>query len=60
MSEEEKVNGEETPAATPAAETAEGGDDEGKKKFRNKQDEVPIEDLYDLSKPIPRVRTRID
>lgn len=28
----------------------------GKKKFERKKDETPIEELYDLSKPIPRVR----
>jgi hypothetical protein len=29
---------------------------EGKGKGRKKEPEVPIEELYDLSKPIPKVR----
>ena len=48
-----------TPAAAPAAAAAtddekkEGGKNGGRS---NKKDEVPIEELFDLSKPIPKVR----
>lgn len=44
-----------TPAAAPAApeeEKKEGG----KNGARTKKEEVPIEELFDLSKPIPKVR----
>lgn len=57
----------ETPAAASAAATsAENGTDKKKPDGtgkggprRKKEDEVPIEELYDLSKPIPRVRTKL-
>jgi hypothetical protein len=40
-----------------AATTADGGGgDKGKRKFNNKRDETPIEELFDLSQPIPKVR----
>jgi hypothetical protein len=37
---------------------AAGGDhgEKGKRKFNNKRDEKPIEELFDLSQPIPKVR----
>ena len=57
-----------TPVAPPAAPTTtteqNGGEaadtaaaaDKGKKKHRNnRDDDVPVEELFDLSKPIPRV-----
>ncbi|MGK3738558.1 MAG: hypothetical protein ACI8RD_003990 [Bacillariaceae sp.] len=50
-----------SPVAPPAAPTTEkNGEtdtaaDKGKKKHRNRDDDVPVEELYDLSKPIPRV-----
>jgi hypothetical protein len=44
---------------TVAAETSEAvptnGEGKNDKKSQSKRDEVPIEQLYDLSKPIPRV-----
>ena len=45
------VNGE-------AAAAAADGAEKGKRKFNNKQrgDEKPIEELFDLSQPIPKVR----
>jgi hypothetical protein len=51
-----------TPVAPPAAPTtteqngeADTAADKGKKKHRNRDDDVPVEELFDLSKPIPRV-----
>ena len=46
------VNGEAAAAA------AADGAEKGKRKFNNKQrgDEKPIEELFDLSQPIPKVR----
>lgn len=52
MSAEEATD---TPAAVPAVageEKKEGGKNGG----RPKKEEVPIEELFDLSKPIPKVR----
>ena len=48
-----------TSAAPPVATEADAADkskDNGKK-HKKREDEVPIEELYDLSKPIPRVST---
>ena len=47
-----KTNGE-SATNTAAANAADG--DKGKRKF-NKRDETPIEELFDLSQPIPKVR----
>lgn len=43
---------EETPVVTPEA--PEGGEAVAKKKFERNKNEKPIEELYDLSKPIPK------
>ena len=51
------------PAATEATENGAAGADtkpESKGPRRKKEDEKPIEELYDLSKPIPRVRKHND
>jgi hypothetical protein len=51
---------EEQPIETAAA-PAENGSGEnggGKKQFK-REDLIPIEDLYDLSKPIPKVRSSL-
>lgn len=49
-----KTNGETATAAAAAGAGATDGD-KGKRKF-NKRDETPIEELFDLSQPIPKVR----
>jgi len=43
---------EETKAVTPAE-----GEKDNKRGGQSKKEEVPIEELYDLSKPIPHVRS---
>jgi hypothetical protein len=50
MSEEEVVA-----ASTEAAAPAEGSKNNRNHRDRDRADETPIEDLYDLSQPIPRV-----
>lgn len=50
----EEVPQEETPAPTDDSKKGEEGKN-GKQRY-NKRDETPIEELYDLTKPIPRVR----
>ena len=45
---------EETPSAAEATTNTNGTD--SNKKQRPPRDETPIEELYDLSQPIPRVR----
>jgi hypothetical protein len=48
---------EETPAAAAAPAPPVGENGEAKKKREYKRDETPIEELFDLSQPLPRVRT---
>lgn len=43
-----------TPAESGKEETAANGEGKGKREHK-KRDEKPIEELYDLSKPIPKV-----
>lgn len=45
-------------AASPSAEGG-GGGKKNNKDNKNKKDERPIEELYDLSKPIPKVKSNI-
>jgi hypothetical protein len=47
----------EAAVAAPPAENGGAPKENGKRNFK-KQDDVPVEDLYDLSKPIPRVSSR--
>jgi hypothetical protein len=44
-----------TPPETAAAPTTENGKDNNGGNRRERKDQVPIEELFDLSKPIPRV-----
>ena len=53
MSAEEATD---TPAAAPVAVAGEEKKEGGKNGARPKREEVPIEELFDLSKPIPNVR----
>ncbi|CAB9526023.1 expressed unknown protein [Seminavis robusta] len=64
MAEETKAEEAAAPAAaaeetkkeeTAAADGTGGNNNKGKNNKNNKKDETPIEELYDLSKPIPRV-----
>lgn len=64
MSTEEEASKPAAPAADAGAATTsepeKNGDADGRKQQRRddrKKDETPIEDLFDLSQPIPRVRT---
>jgi len=43
------------PAEEPSSAGANGGHGKGESRERKPRDETPVEDLYDLSKPIPRV-----
>ena len=43
--------------AAAAAPASNGKDEKNNGKGAKKRDETPIEELYDLSKPIPKVRT---
>ena len=54
MSEEEAKAATDTAAAAEETTAANGG----KPKERKPRDENPIEELYDLSQPIPKVRIR--
>ena len=53
--EEDKTKTAAPDAAAPAANGKGGEATNGKKKNNNREDQTPIEELYDLSKPIPRV-----
>lgn len=53
----EETKGEELPPAdTPQVEQKPQVDKNGKARRDAKKDETPVEELFDLSKPIPRVR----
>lgn len=54
----EETKGEEPPPAVPV--DGEGNASANKNEKRYKRDETPIEELFDLSKPIPRVRRGFD
>lgn len=54
MSEEEAIATE--TAAAPEETPAANGEGKANNKEHKQRDETPVEDLYDLSKPIPKVR----